>query len=110
MASSSSFPSSGTVQIGSELITYTGNSGGTLTGLTRVRRFQQDDVNRGRSGSRSNSLRKRDSSWDRKWVDQVRRNKEEDGIMDGNMKRETSPGRLNNGLLFWERRSRQELR
>jgi len=35
MASSSSFPSSGTVQIGSELITYTGNSGGTLTGLTR---------------------------------------------------------------------------
>ena len=74
------------------------------------RRFQQDDVNRGRSVSRSNSLRKRDSSWDRKWVDQVRRNKEEDGIMDGNMKRETSPGRLNNGLLFWERRSRQELR
>ncbi len=35
MASSSSFGSSGTVQIGSELITYTGNSGGTLSGLTR---------------------------------------------------------------------------
>ena len=35
MASSSSFASSGTVQIGSELITYTGNSGGTLSGLTR---------------------------------------------------------------------------
>jgi len=35
MASSSSFPSSGTVQIGSELISYTGNSGGTLSGLTR---------------------------------------------------------------------------
>ena len=35
MASSSSFPSSGTVQIGSELITYTGNSSGTLSGLTR---------------------------------------------------------------------------
>ncbi len=35
MASSTSFPSSGTVIIGSELITYTGNSGGTLTGLTR---------------------------------------------------------------------------
>jgi hypothetical protein len=35
MASSSSFPSSGTVQIGTELITYTGNSGGTLSGLTR---------------------------------------------------------------------------
>jgi hypothetical protein len=35
MASSTSFPSSGTVQIGSELITYTGNSGGTLSGLTR---------------------------------------------------------------------------
>ena len=35
MASSSSFPSSGTVLIGSELITYTGNSGGTLSGLTR---------------------------------------------------------------------------
>ena len=35
MASSSSFSSSGTVQIGSELITYTGNSGGTLSGLTR---------------------------------------------------------------------------
>jgi len=35
MASSSSFGSSGTVQIGTELITYTGNSGGTLTGLTR---------------------------------------------------------------------------
>ena len=35
MASSTSFPSSGTVQIDSELITYTGNSGGTLSGLTR---------------------------------------------------------------------------
>jgi hypothetical protein len=35
MASSSSFPSTGTVQIGTELITYTGNSGGTLSGLTR---------------------------------------------------------------------------
>ena len=35
MASSSSFASSGTVQIGTELITYTGNSGGTLSGLTR---------------------------------------------------------------------------
>ena len=35
MASSSSFPSSGTVIIGTELITYTGNSGGTLSGLTR---------------------------------------------------------------------------
>jgi len=35
MASSSSFSSSGTVQIGSELITYTGNSSGTLSGLTR---------------------------------------------------------------------------
>ena len=35
MVSSTSFPSSGTVQIGSELITYTGNSGGTLSGLTR---------------------------------------------------------------------------
>jgi len=35
LASSTSFPSSGTVQVGSELITYTGNSGGTLSGLTR---------------------------------------------------------------------------
>ena len=35
MASSTSFPSSGTVLIGTELITYTGNSGGTLSGLTR---------------------------------------------------------------------------
>ena len=35
MASSSSFASTGTVQIGTELITYTGNSGGTLSGLTR---------------------------------------------------------------------------
>jgi hypothetical protein len=35
MASSTSFPSSGTVQVGSELITYTGNSGNTLSGLTR---------------------------------------------------------------------------
>jgi hypothetical protein len=35
LASSTSFASSGTVQIGSELITYTGNSGGTLSGLTR---------------------------------------------------------------------------
>jgi hypothetical protein len=35
MASSTSFPSSGTVLISNELITYTGNSGGTLTGLTR---------------------------------------------------------------------------
>jgi hypothetical protein len=35
MASSSSFPSSGTVLINNELITYTGNSGGSLTGLTR---------------------------------------------------------------------------
>ena len=35
MASTTSFPSTGTVIIGSELITYTGNSGGTLSGLTR---------------------------------------------------------------------------
>jgi hypothetical protein len=35
MASSSSFPATGTILIGSELITYTGNSGGTLSGLTR---------------------------------------------------------------------------
>ena len=35
MASTTSFPSSGTVLIDNELITYTGNSGGTLTGLTR---------------------------------------------------------------------------
>jgi len=35
MASSTSFASSGTVLIGNELITYTGNSGGTLSGLTR---------------------------------------------------------------------------
>ena len=35
MASSTSFPSTGTIIIGSELITYTGNSGGTLSGLTR---------------------------------------------------------------------------
>jgi len=35
MASSTSFGSSGTVLVDSELITYTGNSGGTLSGLTR---------------------------------------------------------------------------
>ena len=35
MASASQFPSSGTVIIGSELITYTGVSSNTLTGLTR---------------------------------------------------------------------------
>jgi hypothetical protein len=35
MASSTSFPSSGTVIINNELITYTSNSGGTLSGLTR---------------------------------------------------------------------------
>ena len=35
IASSTSFPSSGTVLIGTELITYTANSGGTLSGLTR---------------------------------------------------------------------------
>jgi hypothetical protein len=35
MASSTSFPASGTVLIDNELITYTGNSGGTLSGLTR---------------------------------------------------------------------------
>ena len=35
MASASSFPSSGTVIIANELITYTGVSGNTLTGLTR---------------------------------------------------------------------------
>jgi hypothetical protein len=35
MASSASFPSTGTVIVGSELITYTGNSDGTLSGLTR---------------------------------------------------------------------------
>jgi len=35
MASSSSFPTTGTVIIGSELITYTSNSSGTLSGLTR---------------------------------------------------------------------------
>ena len=35
MASSTSFPSSGTVLINNELITYTGNSSNSLTGLTR---------------------------------------------------------------------------
>jgi hypothetical protein len=35
LASASSFASSGTVQIGTELITYTSNSGNTLSGLTR---------------------------------------------------------------------------
>ena len=35
MASTTSFPSTGTVLVDSELITYTGNSGGTLSGLTR---------------------------------------------------------------------------
>jgi len=35
MASASSFPTSGTVQIGQELITYTGVTSNTLTGLTR---------------------------------------------------------------------------
>jgi len=35
MASSTSFPTSGTVLIDNELISYTGNSGGTLSGLTR---------------------------------------------------------------------------
>ena len=35
MASASSFPSSGTVIINQEIITYTGVSGNTLTGLTR---------------------------------------------------------------------------
>jgi hypothetical protein len=35
MASSTSFPASGTVLIDNELITYTSNSGGTLSGLTR---------------------------------------------------------------------------
>ena len=35
LASASSFPTSGTVQIGSELITYTGVTSNTLTGLTR---------------------------------------------------------------------------
>ena len=35
MASASSFPTSGRVVIGSEIITYTGVSGNTLTGLTR---------------------------------------------------------------------------
>ena len=35
MASTTSFPSTGTIIIGSELITYTSNSGGTLSGLTR---------------------------------------------------------------------------
>ena len=72
------------------------------------KRFQRDDdTHRGRSVSRSNSLRKRDSSWDKKWVEQVRRNKEEDGGMqEESMKRETSPGKLNDGVLFWERQSR----
>ena len=55
-------------------------------------------------------MRKRDSSWDKKWVEQVRRNKEEDGAGNVIMKRETSPGRLNEGLLFWEKHSRQQLR
>ena len=78
------------------------------------RRFQHDGgdtQNRGRSVSRSSSLRKRDSSWDKKWVEQVRRNKEEDGGMqEAVMKRETSPGKLNNGVLFWERQSRRQYR
>ena len=79
------------------------------------KRFQHDndyeDYRRGRSVSRSNSLRKRDSSWDKKWVEQVRKNREEEGgLSDGVMKRETSPGRLNDGLTFWERHCRQQFR
>ena len=75
------------------------------------KRFQHDEENRGRSVSRSNSLRKRDSSWDKKWVEQVRRNKEEDGnVVNVIMKRETSPGKLNDGVLFWEKYSRQQFR
>ncbi len=35
LVDSSSYPASGTVQIDSEVITYTGNSGNTLTGCTR---------------------------------------------------------------------------
>ena len=76
------------------------------------KRFQQDEGHRGRSVSRSSSLRKRDSSWDKKWVEQVRKNKEEEngGMEEGGMKRETSFGRLNDELLFWERNSRQNYR
>ena len=80
------------------------------------KRFQHDENNDnhhrcGRSVSRSSSLRKRDSSWDKKWVEQVRRNKEEDGGMqEGGMNRETSPGKLNDGVLFWERQSRRQYR
>ena len=35
LVDSTSYPSSGTIQIGSEIITYTGNQGNTLTGCTR---------------------------------------------------------------------------
>ena len=75
------------------------------------RRSKQDGEgsdHRGRSVSRSSSLRKRDSSWDKKFAEQVQRNKEADG---GEiMKRETSPGKLIDGLSFWERRIRQQFR
>ena len=76
------------------------------------KRLHQDEPHRGRSVSRSNSMRKRDSSWDKKWVDQVRRNKEEDGIGggEGGMKRESSPRKLNNGVMFWEEYSRKNFR
>ena len=59
--------------------------------------------------SRSSSIRRRDSSWDKKWVEQVRKNKEEEqgGAEEGGMKREASFGKLNDELLFWERNSRQ---
>ena len=76
------------------------------------KRIQQQDSEsdrRGRSVSRSSSMRKRDSSWDKKWVEQVKRNKEEDGV-NLIMKREASPGRLNDGLSFWEHHSRQQTR
>ena len=51
-----------------------------------------------RSVSRSGSFRKRDSSWDKKWAEQVRKNS-----TDRTVKPEVNPGRLDNSS--WEQRA-----
>ena len=55
---------------------------------------------RGRSVSRSSSIRKRDDSWDKKWKEQVRKNSEGSKTL----KAEVNPGKLD--FSTWEKRTK----
>ena len=57
-----------------------------------------------RSESRSSSFRKRDNSWDKKWVEQVKRNAPEGSKT---LKAEANPGKIN--WSHWEKRTKVKI-